>query len=842
MAEMIYQDGGRWGQWANGGGASLELRDPRSNIRNAPNWGDSAEPAHTNWTRIEHTGILQNGDCSTNANVLEIILLEAGECLIDNVTVELSGSTNNLVANGAFVSGTNLTLLLGSQVGYGCASSMVSTNDTNQPPASGTTTLPPGWYLEGDHDFSTIQNSGGVGNSGCLRLRASNRGDYAANRIFSVWAASNAIPVGSTCTLRADVKWLRGHPEVVLRLRGNHLEASGAAVLPGNLGTPGATNSIAVTNAPPAIFDVQHFPVVPATNEPVIVTARVDDPDGVTNVLLRFRIDPLVALTNVVMRDDGTGGDAISGDGIYTAILPKQVTTNLVAFRIEAADSLGAAARFPTEQVMYPGDTERRECLVRFGDPISSGPFGSYRLWMTGATFSNWSTRTWIHNGSLDVTFVYGTNRAIYNTGARFSGTIYTSGLYTTPTGARCGYALDFPSDDRLLGASGAFFDYNSHDNTEQCEQVTYWMASQMGLPFNHRRHVHLYVNGTRRTPIYEDAQQPNSDYIEQWQPNDAEGDLFKLSMWWQQSVFPLSNFGRAHGSLEKVLRSLPGGGEVLDIPRYRWTWQPRAVRNTANDFTSLSNLLQRMENPALSTYTTNVEALVDIEQWMRVMALERIVRNWDSFGIANGHNMYAYKPTAGRWQLHIVDVDYAFTHSGVAATHDLFESYDDQAREKALLDHPPFRRAFWRAVLDAVNGPMLAARINPVFDGNYATLVAGNVSATAPTADKTWVQDRRDYLNGLLTSVSCGFNITNNGGADFTTNASSLTLAGRAPPQVKFIALGSTITNVTWTTATNWNLSVTLSNGANPFTVQGYDRFTNALSGTNASITITRQ
>ena len=66
--------------------------------------------------------------------------------------------------------------------------------------------------------------------------------------------------------------------------------------------------------------------------------------------------------------------------------------------------------------------------------------------------------------------------------------------------------------------------------------------------------------------------------------------------------------------------------------------------------------------------------------------------------------------------------------------------------------------------------------------------------------------------------------------------------LAGSAPPQVKFIALGSMITNVTWNTVTNWSLSVTLSNGANPFTVQGYDRFTNALAGTNASITITRQ
>jgi hypothetical protein len=38
----------------------------------------------------------------------------------------------------------------------------------------------------------------------------------------------------------------------------------------------------------------------------------------------------------------------------------------------------------------------------------------------------------------------------------------------------------------------------------------------------------------------------------------------------------------------------------------------------------------------------------------------------------------------------------------------------------------------------------------------------------------------------------------------------------------------------------TNWNFSVVLTNGPNPRTVKGYDRFTNTLSGDTASITIT--
>src|SRR5205085_332411 len=38
--EVTYGTGGRWGQWASGGGSSLELIDPRNNHRLAYNWAD----------------------------------------------------------------------------------------------------------------------------------------------------------------------------------------------------------------------------------------------------------------------------------------------------------------------------------------------------------------------------------------------------------------------------------------------------------------------------------------------------------------------------------------------------------------------------------------------------------------------------------------------------------------------------------------------------------------------------------------------------------------------------------------------------------------------------------
>ncbi|HXJ72666.1 MAG TPA: lamin tail domain-containing protein, partial [Candidatus Dormibacteraeota bacterium] len=59
--EVAYGVGGNWGAWANGGGSSLELIDPRSNHRLAHNWADSDETAKAPWTLVEFNGLFDHG-------------------------------------------------------------------------------------------------------------------------------------------------------------------------------------------------------------------------------------------------------------------------------------------------------------------------------------------------------------------------------------------------------------------------------------------------------------------------------------------------------------------------------------------------------------------------------------------------------------------------------------------------------------------------------------------------------------------------------------------------------------------------------------------------------------
>src|SRR5207247_10759593 len=54
--EVTYSHGGRWGNWSDGGGSSLELVDPNSDNRQPANWADSDETAKSQWPADAFTG------------------------------------------------------------------------------------------------------------------------------------------------------------------------------------------------------------------------------------------------------------------------------------------------------------------------------------------------------------------------------------------------------------------------------------------------------------------------------------------------------------------------------------------------------------------------------------------------------------------------------------------------------------------------------------------------------------------------------------------------------------------------------------------------------------------
>jgi len=840
--EVTYGKGGRWGTWNSGGGSSLELIDPRSDNRQTANWADSDETAKSQWINFEWTGALgQSLGTPINDN-LQVFLLGIGECLVDEVELH-NGAGANLIANNGFEQGTN------------------------------------SWVFQGSHDFSTIESTGYAGGQS-LHLRAASRGDNGANRIRTATLGTSAA---GSVTLRAKARWLRGWPEVILRIHGGTAEVVGVMPTPLNLGTPGTRNSQAVVNAGPAIWEVQHSPVMPAATEPVVVTARAYDPDGPISVTLRYRVDAGQTagispglFSSLPMLDNGTGGDAVAGDGIYSATIPGQAAAVTVGFYVQAVDALNATNLFPQDifpkaplDRCFPNDALARECVLRWGDVQMPGSFATYHLWLTTANSNRWAYRGHattadggLNNAEMDGTFVYNTSRAVYNALPLYAGSPWHRGQMTTgPCGVnRVDYVMNFPGDDRMLGTTDFVLNNpgnpggtTTSDTSAQSEQTSYIIFNEIGLVYNHRRYIHYFINGSQRSTtsdrtgnfIFEDSQQPDGDMVAEWYPNDQNGELYKIEDWFE---FNDNGFDFSSNNDADLLRRtvLVNGQQTQVITPYRFMFRKRSVgpgdftTNYANFFTLVNAVSPTSDYSESATSNTNpipdvtaFGAIANYEQWMRIFAVQHTVGNWDSYGFQRGKNDYTYKGQNGLFEQLTWDIDFTMGVGGQSASDDLFSPTISDPRVKGMLATPLLTRAYWRAYQDIVSGPLNAPFMYPILDAKAAAMTLNNIGAMNPATVatiKSYVTNRQSFiqlqLNGVATPFTAGTN-------SFVSTAVNLyVLSGTAPVNIKDVTVGFNNVEypVVFTGVKTWTVNLVLNPGTNQLVFHTYDRLGNEI------------
>ncbi len=779
VAEVTYADGGRWGEYADGGGSSLELIDPNADPLRAANWADSDETGKAPWTTVEFTGRVDNANGT--ANRLFISSLGGGEYLLDDVEVFRQGSTN-VVNNGGFESGAT------------------------------------GWVFSGNHSTSSVVTSGAASGAACLRLRGQGDGDTGPNTVRNTLRAT--IAANANATIRAKVRWLAGWPQVLFRLKGNGLELAANLEIPRNLGTPGLPNSRRVLNAGPAIFDVSHSPALPAASESVHVTCRVSDA-GVRDVRLQYRLDPATTLTTVTMRDDGTGGDAVAGDGVYTGRIPGQAAGRLAAFRISATDD----AALPATSV-FPAAAPAKECLIRWGDPLPFGTFAHYHLWFTQATQS--ARRNALDNTYRDCTLVYNNHRVIYNAGFRDKGSPYHQGAGDL--------AVQVPADDLLLGEAERILASTGNGGSEATgirSQLAAWYAQQLGIPYLHAHYIRVYFNGNEFRNVMEDLEQPRHSYARRWFQSAPEGDLYKVSVWFE---FNDDNLGfQPTGATLQRFTTL---NSEYKLARYRWNWQRRSNDGDASNYRQLLDLVTVM-NDTSAAYSSRVLDLADMEQWMRVFCYDYAMGNWDAWTYNVGQNMFLYKPDGQRWVLMPWDIDFVFG-LGDGTNTALRGGGQDPTMSRAY-GNATFQRMNWRAYQDTINGPFLPERFQPQIDARRSVLLKNGITGLSdPRVITTWINGRRTFIQNQLNATDARvFEITTNGGNDFDSTTPTVTLDGTAPIAVATLEVNGIPYPVSWTSVRNFRIVVPLTAATNTLSLVGRDLRGNPVAGATDTITV---
>jgi hypothetical protein len=149
------------------------------------------------------------------------------------------------------------------------------------------------------------------------------------------------------------------------------------------------------------------------------------------------------------------------------------------------------------------------------------------------------------------------------------------------------------------------------------------------------------------------------------------------------------------------------------------------------------------------------------------------------------------------------------------------------------LLDSQHYRRGYLNHMFDIIN-----TTFNGAYMGRW-TSHYGAVGGQDISSILNYITARSAYALSQLPTATA-FAITSNGGNNFGTSNSTVTISGTAPIRVGTIEINGVAYPVTWTSTTAWTLTVPLYSGTNLLVIQGVDNYANRLTNALDTITVT--
>jgi hypothetical protein len=353
-----------------------------------------------------------------------------------------------------------------------------------------------------------------------------------------------------------------------------------------------------------------------------------------------------------------------------------------------------------------------------------------------------------------------------------------------------------------------------------------------LGVAFSHQRYVRVLVNGVQRGEVYADTQQPNRDYVASWFPDGESGEIFKIDDWFEFNDSVEREFNE-----DARLERYEGAGGALSRTRYRWNWEKKANGGLDDDYSRLLELVEALNLPDDAEYTQRIPEVLDLDGWLRSIATRRVVADWDGYGYSRGKNCFAFLPPGGRWSLLLWDLDFSMGGGSDGTSTDIYQA-NDPVMER-VYRHPLFGRVYLQAFSDAVRGPLAPGVADAVMDENYAAFLGNQVQATTPAPIKSWLAARRSFLSRILATNTAPWSVSVASGGVITTAESVVGLTGTAPIAVRSISVNGFAYAPSWTSTTNWWLSVPLRAGTNTLTLGGLDRHGTPLLGASTTVQV---
>lgn len=784
--EVRYYDGKPWPAEADGGGCSLELRDPSADNAQASAWAASNEAGHARWSNYTYKAVARNVLGGIIWREFVMGLLDAGECLIDDLSVveSPSGTPVQMLQNGTFETGLTA------------------------------------WRALGTHNRSRIESDPDTPSNHVLHLVATGPTEHMHNHLETTLAGGRSVTDGREYQVSFRAKWLSGNPRLNTRLYFNRVAKTTALAVPQRHGTPGQRNSTYLANAGPTFQAFAHSPILPEPGQPVTVSVAARDPQGVGKVALWWSVNG-GGWNNTLM----TAGGAASTPGYtnYFGMIAGLPAGSLVQFFVRANDSLGVAADFPAaginSRALYRVDEDKPTMSLVHRVRLLMPPADAEALHASTNVMSN---------DRVGLTVVYDEREVFYDVGVHLQGS--ERGRNDS---SRVGFTVAFNRDHLFRGVHDGFAADKSGGYSGLAgkhDEILLWHAVNHagGMPGMYNDLMQVFApraqeDGTAQVRLA--AYGP--EFLDSQYKDGSDGNVYKLEL----IYYPTTT---VNGNPESP--KMPQPDEVVDVDFRNWgddaeayRWMFRQDNHSDRDDYSQLIALNKALSLTGTAFDTQTSQLMDVDEWMRSLSFLALIGAGDIFSYGLNHNLMLYfRPEDNKAMALLFDMDYEFVQSI-----DYAYPGAGSANTYRLTILPNNYRRYCNHLLDIMTTTVNEAYLRP-----WAARYAGRLGQNWDGAVNYLVQ-RAAYVRNRM-PLTTPFAITSNAGRDYSVNTNRITLVGTAPLTVKDIEINGRPTTVTWTTLTNWSVSVALTGYTNLLSLQGVNNDGSRPSKATDTITVT--
>ncbi len=237
-----------------------------------------------------------------------------------------------------------------------------------------------------------------------------------------------------------------------------------------------------------------------------------------------------------------------------------------------------------------------------------------------------------------------------------------------------------YSSRGQFLGLRALVLDNLTTDPSMIRERVAMAFLRRLGVPAPREVHANLYVNG-QYSGLYVIVEPVDTVFVQRWLAENS-GALYEYH--WLTPFFATFL------------------GEDLDA--YRPLFEPRSqeTRSTFELFEPVRELFRTINTAPAGSFGDAVNARLDLESTMRLIAAESFLAEWDGIlGYAGMNNFYLYRP-AGSAQARVFpwDADHTFH----ALDYPLLAGAFENVLMRRILEEPALRARYFDLVLEAVN------------------------------------------------------------------------------------------------------------------------------------------